>query len=61
MSCRIKHIKAMEKAMALRFLHRAEHWVGINSTISVNCKHSLDLHSKQSLGENGPFDITKTP
>lgn len=60
-SCRIKHIKAVEKAMASRFLHRSEHWVGINSTISVNCKHSLDFHSNQSLGENGPFDIIKTP
>lgn len=59
MSWRIKHIKTLEKAMASRFLHRAEHWVGINSNILENCKHSLDLYLKPSLGENVSLDHHK--
>lgn len=51
MSCRIKHIKAMEKAVALRFPCRSEHWVGINNVILENYKCALDMHSKQTLGK----------
>ena len=59
MSCRIKHNKAMEKAVALRFPGRSEHWVGINSTILENYKHALDLHSKQTLGKMYHFTSIK--
>lgn len=51
MSCRIKHIKAVEKTVALGFPRRSEHWVGINSVILENYKYALDLHSKQTLGK----------
>lgn len=52
----------MKNAMGSRFLHRAEHWLEIimYSTILENCKHSLDLHSKQSLGKNMSFDHYET-
>lgn len=58
MSCRMKHIKVTEKAMASRFPHRSGHWVEINSTISENCTHVRSV-LKANFKENVQCELHK--